>query len=339
MPSDQLKRREFITLLGGAAMPWSLAAHAQQAMPHRVRRIGVLFGGGQDDPEVENYSRAFQEGLRSSGWLVGQNLSVELRVAPDPEKMRSAAAELVKFAPELIVTLSTPATSAARQAASDLPIVFVAVSDPIGTGFVESFSRPGGNITGFTNFEATMGSKWVELLHEIAPAVKRVSMLFNPGTANTGASGGIYLSSIESAARALGFDLFVNPLNEPTDIDKAFAAMAQSAGNGAIVMPNVFTIAHRERIVAQAARFHIPTIYPHVRAVREGGLLYYGVSLTDLLQRAASYADRILKGSRPEGLPVQQPTKFDLVINMKTVRALGLSVPNTLLVSADELVE
>jgi ABC-type uncharacterized transport system substrate-binding protein len=157
MPSDQLKRRQFITLLGGAAMPWSLAAHAQQAMPDRVRRIGVLIGGGQDDPEVENYSRAFQEGLRSSGWLVGQNLSVELRVAPDPEKMRSAAAELVKFAPELIVTLSTPATSAARQAASGLPIVFVAVSDPIGTGFVESFSRPGGNITGFTNFEATMG--------------------------------------------------------------------------------------------------------------------------------------------------------------------------------------
>jgi putative ABC transport system substrate-binding protein len=155
---------------------------------YRIRRIGVLIGGGQDDPEVENYSRAFQEGLRSSGWLVGQNLSFELRVAPDPEKMRSAAAELVKFAPELIVTLSTPATRAARQAASGLPIVFVAVSDPIGTGFVESFARPGGNITGFTNFEATMGSKWVELLHEIAPAVNRVSMLFNPGTANTGAS-------------------------------------------------------------------------------------------------------------------------------------------------------
>jgi putative ABC transport system substrate-binding protein len=299
----------------------------------------VLVGGRQDDPEVQNYSTAFHEGLRSSGWLVGQNVAVDLRIEANPEKMRSAAAELMKSAPELLVTLSTPATSAARQATSGLPIVFVSVSDPIGTGFVESFSRPGGRITGFTNFEAAMGGKWVQLLHEIAPAVKRVSMLFNPRTANTGASGGIYLPSIESAARALGLELLVGPLNEPVDIDNVFSTMAQNPGSGSIVMPNVFTIAHAERIVTQAARFRIPTVYPHIRSVKAGGLLYYGVSVTDLVQRAASYAYCILRGSRPAELPVQQPTKFELVINMKTVKELGLAVPSTLLVSADELIE
>jgi putative ABC transport system substrate-binding protein len=184
-----------------------------------------------------------------------------------------------------------------------------------------------------------MGGKWVELLQEIAPAVKRVSMLFNPGTANTGASGGIYLSSIESAARALGLELLVSPLNDPVDIDNVFSSMAQNSGSGSIVMPTVFTIAHAERIVTQAARYRIPTVYPHIRSVKAGGLLYYGVSLTDLLHRAASYADRILRGSKPAELPVQQPTKFELVINMKTARALGLAVPSTLLVSADELIE
>jgi ABC-type uncharacterized transport system substrate-binding protein len=242
-------------------------------------------------------------------------------------------------APELLVTLSTPATSAARQKTSDLPIVFVAVSDPIGTGFVQTFSHPGGNITGFTNFEATIGGKWVELLHEIAPAVKRVSMLFSPGTANTGASGGIYLRSIESAARTLGLELLIGPLNEPSDIDNVFSTMAQNPASGSIVMPNVFTIAHAERIVTQAARFRIPTVYPHIRSVKAGGLLYYGVSVADSLRRAAAYADRILRGSRPAELPVQQPTKFELVINMKTAKELGLTVPSTLLVSADELIE
>jgi putative ABC transport system substrate-binding protein len=332
-----MKRRQLIAAFAGAVAAWPREARPQQA--ERIRRISVLIGARQSDPEVENYLTAFQDGLRVSGWMVGRNIGIHVRTAADPESMRTAAAELIKTAPELLVTLSTPATSAARQVSSAVPIVFVAVSDPIGTGFAESFAHPGGNITGFTNFEAAMGGKWVELLHEIAPAVSRVSMLFNPGTANTGARGGVYLGAIESAARILGLELIIAALTEPADIDKAFAAMAQNSRGGAIVMPNVFTIAHRERIVAQASRFGIPTIYPHIQSVKAGGLLYYGVSITDLFRRAASYADRILKGAKPAELPVQQPTKFELVVNVKSAKALGLAIPSTLLVSADELIE
>jgi putative ABC transport system substrate-binding protein len=218
-------------------------------------------------------------------------------------------------------------------------IVIVVVSDPIGAGFVKSFDHPGGNITGFTNFEETMGGRWVELLMEIAPSVKRVSMLFNPETANAGTSGGIYLRSIETAARTTGAELIESPVHKPADIDEVFAAMAQGSSGGVLAMPNLFTGVHRERIVAQAARYKVPTIYPSSQFMAVGGLLSYAVDTVDLFRRAASYTDRILKGANPGDLPVQQPVKFELQINKKTATALGLTVPTTLLVAADEVID
>jgi putative ABC transport system substrate-binding protein len=332
-----MQRRDLIIFLGSIAATWALSARAQQG--GHLRRIGMLMGVPESDPAGGQYLSVFQESLRALGWRDQQNVQIDYRAAADLEGMRSRALELIGLGPELIVTYTTPATNAVRQIARNVPILFVAVSDPIGTGFVESFSRPGGNITGFTNFEATMGSKWVELLRDVAPSVKRVGMLFNPTTANAGASGGVYLQSIKAAAEILGLELTVSPVNDPTDIDRAFAAMAESADGGFIVMPNVFTAANRERIVAQAARFHIPTVYPLPLFVTAGGLMSYGIDYRDQFRLAASYADRILKGGKAADLPVQQPTKFELVINRKTAKALGLSIPQTLLASADEVIE
>jgi putative ABC transport system substrate-binding protein len=299
----------------------------------------VLIGLVEGSPEAAKYLSTFQEALRALGWTGRQNVQIEYRAATELEGMRSHAIDLVSLGPELIVTYTTPATNAVRQATHSVPILFVAVSDPIGTGFVESFSRPGGNITGFTNFEATMGSKWVELLREVAPSVKRVAMLFNPTTANAGASGGIYLQSMKTAAGVLGIELTVSAANEPADIDAAFAAVAESPDGGFIVMPNVFTAVHRDRIVAQAARFRIPTIYPLQHFVSAGGLMSYGIDYSDQFRLAASYADRILRGGKPADLPVQQPTKFELAINRKTANALGLPIPATLLARVDEVIE
>ena len=220
-----------------------------------------------------------------------------------------------------------------------IPIVITTSADPVQDGLVASLARPGGNITGFTNFEATMGSKWLELLREVAPSVKRVAMLFNPATANAGASGGIYLQSIKTAAGVMGVELTVNPVSEPADIDAAFAALAGSPDGGFIVMPNVFTALHRDRIVAQAARFRIPTVYPLQHFVAAGGLMSYGIDYSDQFRLAASYADRILRGGKPADLPVQQPTKFELAINRKTANALGLAIPATLLARVDEVIE
>jgi putative ABC transport system substrate-binding protein len=299
----------------------------------------MLMGVPESDPEGGKYLSVFQDALRALGWRDRHNVQIDYRAAADLEGMRSRALELIGLSPELIVTYTTPATNTVRQVTRTLPILFVAVSDPIGTGFVESFSRPGGNITGFTNFEATMGSKWVELLRDVAPSVKRVGMLFNPTTANAGASGGVYLQSMKAAADVLGLELIVSPVTDPADIDRAFAAMAESPDSGFVVMPNVFTAANRERIVAQAARFRIPTVYPLPLFVLAGGLISYGIDYREQFRNAASYADRILKGVRAADLPVQQPTKFELVINRKTAKALGLSVPQTLIASADEIIE
>ena len=326
-----MRRREFITALGGVAM-WPLAADAEQP-----RRIGILMG--LETPQTKNLLAAFREALRSLDWFDGQTIQIEHQAAPDFDGLRSGAAELLNHVPDLMVTYTTPATNVVRQASPNMRIVFISVSDPIGPGFVKSIERPGGNITGFTNFEETMGGKWLELLREIAPAVKRASMLFNPETANAGASGGIYLRSIETAARNTGTELIVNAVHDPAGIDDVFAAMAQGSSGGVLVMPNAFTFAHQERIVAQAERYHVPTIYPDARFVTAGGLLSYGVDTLDLFRRAASYTDRILKGANPGDLPVQQPVKFELQINKKTATALGLTVPTTLLVAADEVID
>jgi putative ABC transport system substrate-binding protein len=331
-----MRRRDFISFLGSTAVTWPLLARAQAG---RVRRIGMLMGLVEGDPQGGKYLSAFQEALRALGWRDGQNVQIDYRATADPEAMRPRAMELTGLEPELIVTYTTPATNAVRQATRTVPVLFVAVSDPIGTGFVESFARPGGNITGFTNFEATMGGKWLELIRDIAPSVKRVAMLFNPATANAGASGGVYLLSMKAAADVLGIQLSVSPVNDPAEIDGAFAAMAESPGGGLIVMPNVFTARNQERIVAQAARFRIPTVYPLLHFVTAGGLISYGIDYSDQFRLAASYADRILRGGKPADLPVQQPTKFVLAINRKTAKALGLDIPATLLARVDEVVE
>jgi putative tryptophan/tyrosine transport system substrate-binding protein len=326
-------RREFITLLGGAAaMP--LAARAQQP-----RRVGVLMGLGEHDPQTKRHLDAFREALHALGWVDGQTVQIKYRAAPDLDGLRSGAAELLNQAPDLMVTYPTPATDIVRKASANMRIVFISVSDPIGPGFVNSLRRPGGNITGFTNFEETMGGKWLELLREMAPSISRASMLFSPQTANAGASGGLYLSSIETAARVTGTELIVSAVDDLAGIDAVFAKLGQSSSSGVLVMPNVFTIVNREYIVARAARHRVPTIYPMVEFVKAGGLLSYGVDTVDLFRRAASYADSMLKGANPGDLPVQQPIKFELVINKKTAAALGLSVPTTLLVAADEVIE
>jgi putative ABC transport system substrate-binding protein len=336
--TTEVRRREFITLLGGAAAAaWPLAARAQQG--ERMRRIGVLMGLDLEDPWAGKYLGAFKGELGALGWVDGQNVRIDVRAAGDLAGLRALAQELLGLRPELIVTYTTPAITLIRQAAADMPVIFVAVSDPIGTGFVQSLARPGGNATGFINFEATMGSKWMELLRDIAPSVRRVAMLFNPATANTGATGGIYLPAMQAGARALGLELIVAPLNDPADIDAAYAALAQSPGGGASVMPSLFTARHRERIVAQAARHRIPTVYPLAHFVEIGGLLAYGIDYVDQFKRAGSYADRILKGAKPANLPVEQPVKFGLTINRNTAAALGLTIPLALQVAADRLIE
>jgi putative ABC transport system substrate-binding protein len=332
-----MRRRDFIGFVGSSAAMWPLCVRAQQA--GRLRRIGMLMGLAEGDPQASKYLSAFQQSLGALGWRDGVNVQIDYRASADLEGMRSRAVELTSLGPELVVTYTTPATSAVRQATQSVPILFVAVSDPIGTGFVESFSRPGGHITGFTNFEASMGGKWLELMHDIAPAVKRVAMLYNPATANAGASGGVYLPPMKAAADVLGIELSPSPVNDPGEIDGAFAAMAESPGGGLIVMPNVFTARNQERIVSQAARFRVPTVYPLQHFVAAGGLLSYGIDYRDQFRLAASYADRILRGGKVADLPVQRPTRFELAINRKTATALGLEIPATLLARTDELIE
>jgi putative ABC transport system substrate-binding protein len=327
-------RRKFIAALGGTAFAWPLAARAQQ--PKRVRRIGVLMSRAADDPEGRAQLGAFVQGLQEAGWADGRNVEIAARwAAGDAGQYRKYAAELVALEPDVLLAVSTPAVTALQQASRTVPIVFVGVSNPIGSGFVESFSRPGGNITGFTNLEATIGGKWLGLLKEIAPSIKHASMLFNPETANAGASGGVYLQSIEAAAHVLSIELIASPVHNPADIDDVFAGIAKSPDGGLIVMPNAFIFKNRERIVAQAARFQIPTVYPLVMFVKAGGLLSYGVDALDGFRRAPPYVDRILKGEKPANLPVQAPTKFELVINLKTAKELGLTVPQSLFTTAE----
>jgi putative ABC transport system substrate-binding protein len=337
MRSDNLRRREVLTLFGGAATIWSLGVRAQQ--PVRVKQIGILIGTTKDEL-TQSYVRALEMGLQELGWFDGRTLHIEYRWARgDPDRIHAFAKELVALAPDLIVGVMTPVVAALKQQTRTIPIVVVGVSDPVRAGFVESFSRPGGNITGFTIYETTLGGKWLQLLREIAPSLKRVAMLFNPETANAGASGGVYLQSIEAAAHATGMELIVTSVHNPDEIDAALATIAQEPGAGLIVLPNAFTVVNRARIVAQAARFRIPAIYPSVAFVQAGGLTCYGVELPDLFRRAASYVDRILKGEKPADLPVQAPIKYQMVINLNTAKALGLTVPPRLYALADEVIE
>jgi putative ABC transport system substrate-binding protein len=334
-----MRRRKFLALFGGTAVASALfrppAGWAQQR--DRVRRIGVLMGVAENDPDAPTRVNAFQQGLQEAGWTVGGNLWVDYRwAAGDRERMRVLAAELVALKPDVIVANTTPVTIALQQATSSIPIVFAQVVDPLGRGFADNLARPGGNITGFLNFEFSMGGKWVETLKQIAPRVVRVGVLFNPQTAPFGDS---FVRVIEAAAIPLKLQVVASRVQNEAEFTPAIAAIAAHPDSGLIVLPDIFTTSHRETIVALAASHRLPAVYPFRYFALSGGLVSDGVDGADLFRRTAGYVDRILNGAKPGDLPVQGPNKFELVINFKTAKALGLEMPPTLLARADEVIE
>jgi ABC-type uncharacterized transport system substrate-binding protein len=330
-----MRRREFIALLGGAAA-WPLAAGAQQ--PERIRRIGVFVNLAEGDREGQASVEAFQRGLREFGWVEGRNVQVDYRWSPDADtrRIRTAATDLVASKPDLILASATEGLEAFSDATKTIPIVFVSVSDPVGQGFVSNLARPGGNITGFTAFEFSMGGKWIEILKEIAPKLARVAVLFNPKTAPYFAS---FLRSIETGAASAGLPWTAVPVNDAAEIEPKITAFAREPDGGLICPSDSFTSVHRKTIISLAASLRLPTIYTWREFAPDGGLVTYGIDRVDLYRRAAPYVDRILRGAHPGELPIQQPTKFEFVINLKTAKALGLDVPPTLIARADEVIE
>jgi putative ABC transport system substrate-binding protein len=330
-----MKRREFITLLGGAAA-WPFAARAQQGV--RVRRIGVLMGYAESDLDAQTKIAAFREGLQKLGWAEGRNVRIDTRwpIPADVESMQRLAKELVALQPDVILSHITPTTAALLHQTRTMPIVFAAVSDPVGSGFVASFSRPGGNVTGFTSIEPTMAGKWLELLKEIAPRVARIAFLFNPVTAPYAE---YFLNPLKVAAPSLGVKAIAAPVRDTSELESVVAAQAREPNSGLIVTPDSFMDVHRAEVTSLAARFHLPAVYPFRQFSEVGGLLSYGNDQADNFRRAAVYVDRILAGAKPGELPVQAPVKFELVINLKTAKALGLDVPPLLQQRADEVIE
>ena len=328
-----MKRRNFITLLGGAAA-WPVAARGQQ--PERMRRIGVLVAYAESDPEAQARIAAFRQGLRELGWTEGHNLRMELGWGTgDPDRARTLATELISQAPEVIVAHGTPALTALYRATRTIPVVFVSVIDPVGAGYVQSLAQPGGNITGFSTFEPEIGGKWLELLKEIAPGVSRVAGILDPGFKGFAGVWG----AIENMAPRLGLQLKNLPFQAPTDDLESVARFAQELGGGLIVVPTALNAVQRNRIFSSAARGGLPAMYAFRFYATDGGLMSYGIDTVDLFRRSAFYVDRILKGEKPADLPVQAPTKFEMVINLKTARALGLNVSPMLLARADEVIE
>ena len=326
-------RRTFITLLGGAAAAWPLAARAQQ--PGKIARVGVLMGYTKGDPEAEGWVRGLIQGLHERRWVEGSNIRIDYRwPSENAGNMSSYAAELVGLKPDVIVAAATPALAAIAQETPSIPIVFVNVADPVGQGFVPNFARPGGNITGFTSFEFSMGGKWVETIHEIQPSVMRAAVIFNPATAPYFP---FFLHSIQTAASSFQIRIDVSPVHNTVDVEHTVSQLASDAG--LIVVPSTFMTTHRELVIGLAAQRNIPAIYGFGYYARDGGLVSYGFDVRDIFIRAASYVDRILRGTHPADLPVQVPTKYELVINLKTAKALGLDIPPTLLARADEVIE
>jgi putative tryptophan/tyrosine transport system substrate-binding protein len=330
-----VKRREFITLLGGAAAGWPLAARAQQA-GERMRRIGVLTTLAADDEEAMARLAAFLQALQQLGWTGNRNVHIDYRWgAGEPERIRRHAAELAALAPEVILANGTAGVGPLLQATRTVPIVFVQVSDPVGAGYIASLARPGGNATGFTLFEYGTSGKWLELLKQIAPSVTRAVVLRDP----TQPTGIAQLAAMHSVAPSLGVEVSPVGLRDPDEIERGVAAFARGANGGLIVTAGALSLVHRDLIIALAARHRLPAVYPYRIFVASGGLMSYGTDSTDSYRRAAGYVDRILKGEKAADLPVQQPTKFDLVINLKAAKALDLDVPATLLATADEVIE
>jgi putative tryptophan/tyrosine transport system substrate-binding protein len=333
-----MRRRNFIAGLASiisTTAGLSVATRAQQ--PERMRRIGVLMAFSESDDEAQSWVAAFREELRKLGWMEGRNIEIDTRWATaDVESMQRFAKEFVALQPDLILTSSTPATATMLQETRTIPIIFVWVADPVGSGFVASLPRPGGNVTGFTPIEAALGGKWVELLKEIAPRVARVAMLFNPAMA-TFVEG--YLNPFKAAAASRDVEAIVAPVHDRSELELIVATQAREPNSGLVVIPDAFTIGHRAEITLLAARYRVPAVYWSRFLAEVGGLLSYGVNPLSEFRRAATYADRILKGEKPSELPVQAPVKFELVINLKTAKALGLTVPSSLLATADEVIE
>ena len=327
-------RREFITLLGGAAVAWPLAARAQA---DRVRRVGVLVSGTTaNDPEIPDRIAAFLQRMQQLGWTDGRNIRIDIREGGgNPDTIRKYAAELAALAPDVILSTGGATMSAMLQATRTVPIVFVIVPDPVGSGFVDSLSRPGGNATGFMQFEYSLTGKWLELLKQIAPNVTRVAVLRDPAIV----AGIGQFAVIQSVAPSIGVDVNAINLRDAGEIERGVTAFARSANGGLILTSSALSARHRELIIALAARYKLPAVYSRRYFVTSGGLISYGVDFLDQYRLAAGYVDRILKGEKAADLPVQTPTKYELVINLKTAKALGLTVSPTLLARADEVIE
>jgi putative tryptophan/tyrosine transport system substrate-binding protein len=334
MQVDRLKRREFITLIGGGAA-WPLAVRAQQS--DGVRRIGVLMAVAESDAQYQANLAVFREGLQQVGWTEGRNIRIDVRwAALDVEAMQRLAKELVALQPDLILSNNTPTTAALLQQTRTIPIIFATIADPVGSGFVSNLAQPGGNATGFATIEGTLGGKWIELLKEIAPRVARAALLFNP---TTGPYFEYYVKSLNSAAASFGVEAIIAPAHDMSEVEAVIAGLTREPNGGLIVLNEEFTITHRAEITSLAARYRLPAVYPYRYFTSLGGLLSYGPDLTDNFRRAAPYADRILRGAKPSELPVQLPVKFELMINLKTAKSLGLDVPVQLQQRANEVIE
>ena len=328
-----MRRRQFITLLGGAAA-WPVAARAQRQ--ERTRRVGVLMALAQTDPEAQVRAQAFEAGLRDLGWVDGRNLRLDYRWVPDASRLRAQASQLVGLAPDFILAPTTPVMAGLLPVSGTLPIVFVLVTDPVASGFVPNLARPGGRLTGFTAFEFSIGSKWLEALKEVAPAVKRVAVVFSPDTAPFAPL--FWQPVVDAAARSFAVAPMQMPVRDAGGLAEEIEAFAREPDGGLMVLPEVSTTNNRDLIIALAARHRLPAVYPMRSFPASGGLFSYGMDAADVFRRAAFYVDRILKGAKPGDIPVQTPSKYELVINLKTAKALGLTVPPLLLARADEVI-
>jgi putative ABC transport system substrate-binding protein len=329
-----MKRREFITILSGAAA-WPLTARAQQA--DRTRKIGVLQSGDENEPLEKIFVSAFTQALADLGWTDGRNARIDLRWGGgDINRIRAFAQELVGLRPDIIVTNSTPTTVAVQRETRTIPIVFANVSDPVASGIVARLNHPGGNTTGFALFEASLGGNWLGLLSEIAPGLKRAAIMFNPDINPVSV---YFMPSFETAARSLKVEAITAPVHDDAEIEAAIIALGREPGGGLVVTSDAFVIAHRAPIILVAARNNVPAVYIRSDVARDGGLLSYGPDQVDSHRRAATYVDRILRGEKPGDLPVQFPTKFEMIVNLKTAKALGLTVPQSILLRADEVIE
>jgi putative ABC transport system substrate-binding protein len=328
-----VRRRTFIAGLGSAAA-WPVVARAQQG--DRTRRIGVLVGYDENDPVAKTWVSAFTKALGDLGWTDGPNVQIVLRWGSDDiNRIRALAQELVGLQPDIILAASTPAIVAVQRETRTIPIVFAGAADPVGSGIVPRLDRPSGNITGFANYEASMGGKWLELLSEIAPGLKRAAIMFNPDTSTAS----LYMPSLETAARSLKVEPIIAHVHTDVEIETAIIALGREPGGGLVVIQDIFVTAHRAPIISAAARNKVPAVYYRSDYPRNGGLLSYGTDRVDTFRRAATYVDRILRGEKPGDLPVQFPTKFEMVVNLNAAKALGLTVPQSILLTADEVIE